>query len=510
MANKFVGLIILDGFGLRSARQGNAILQANPVNFLHYFKTYPSTTLDASGEAVGLLKGDMGNSETGHLNIGAGKVVEQKLRIIDKALKNNSFYSNKELIATCEYVVKNNSNLHIMGLLSDKNVHSNMRHMFEIFKIASAHNVKNIFIHCFSDGRDTPVDESPKYIKMLQREIKKYPNINIKIATIIGRSFAMDREQNYDKTQKAYRAMVLGNAEYYADDAISAIKASYEKGVYDEFIEPIVIVDNGKSNTIKDYDGVIFYNFRDDRARQITDSLINEKFNKFATINLSHIYFCGFSQYDVRFENLHYAFCDQDVTQNMSKVISEHKLRQFKISETTKYAHVTYFLNGGIEKPYKGEERFLIETIKNTPFDEFPQMRTVEITDKAIEEINTGKYSFMALNYSNCDMLGHTGNLDAAIKSVKILDRELKRLVDAIIGIGGVAVITADHGNAEKMIACGKKFTEHTTNKVPFIVVNGGSMSLKEGKLANIAPTILDLLGLKKPEEFEESSLIEK
>ena len=512
MANKFVGLIILDGFGLNKNKHGNAILQANPVNFLQYYKNNPSTTLDASGESVGLLKGTMGGSETGHLNMGAGKVVEQKLRIIEKALNNKEFYSNKEINATCEYVKQHNSNIHIMGLLSDKNVHGNLNHMFELLNVIEKHNIKNVYIHCFLDGRDTYVDDGVKYIKKLQNRIKKYPYQNIKISTLIGRSIAMDREQNYDKTEKAYKAMVLGNAEYYSTDPIAAVKASYDKGVFDEFVEPIAIVDNGSCNTIKDYDGVFFYNFRDDRARQITQSFIDDKFNKFPTVDLSHIYFCGFSQYDVNLKKLHYAFADQDVSVNLSRVISEKGLKQFKISETTKYAHVTYFLNGGIEKPYKGEERFLIETVKNTPFDKFPQMRTVEITDKAIEEIKTNKYSFMALNYSNCDMLGHTGNLKATIESVKILDRELKRLIDAIISIGGVAIITADHGNAEKMLdGKGKILTEHTTNKVPFTIVNcKDNIKLKHGKLANIAPTVLDLLGIEKPAEFEENSLIEK
>lgn len=508
MTQKFVGLIILDGFGLRNSKQGNAILQANPVNFLQYFNNYPSTTLDASGEAVGLLKGDMGNSETGHLNIGAGKVVKQKLRIIEQSIEDKTFYENKEINSTCEYVAKNNSNLHIMGLLSDKNVHSNMNHIFHILAVAQNYDINNIYIHCFLDGRDSFFDEGIKYAEKLQKGIKKYHNV--KIASLIGRSFAMDREQNYDKIEKAYKAMVLGNAEYYADDVLSSIKASYDKGIYDEFVEPILIVDNGKTNTIKDYDGVIFFNFRDDRARQITESMIDEKFDRFSTVDLRHIYFCGFSNYDEKLKKLHYAFCEQDLTENLSKVISDNGLKQFKISETTKYAHVTYFLNGGIEKPYKGEDRFLIETVKNIPFEKFPQMRTVEITDKAIEEIKSEKYNFMALNYSNCDMIGHTGDLKAAVESVKILDKELKRLVDTIIEVGGVAVITADHGNAEKMIACGKKFTEHTTNKVPFVVVNGGDMELNEGKLANIAPTILDLLGVKAPKEFEENSLIKK
>ncbi len=506
MPNKFVGLIILDGFGINKQKKGNAIALANPKNFNYYYTNYPSTTLEASGGCVGLPSGVMGNSETGHLNIGAGRLVEQKLAKINSSIKNGDFFKNPELLSTFEYVKLHNSNLHIMGLLSDGGVHSHINHLFNLLDMAKTNGVENVYLHCFLDGRDTYQDSGVKYLQQLIDKIATMQNV--KISTIIGRYFAMDREQNWDRTERAYRAMVLGDAEYYANDTLSAVKESYKKGVMDEFLEPIVIPDNEKTHTIADYDGVIFFNFRDDRARQITSSFVEKKFDKFGRVDLSHIYFCGFSEYD-KYDKLNVAFKKDNLAVNLSQVVSSAGLKQFKIAETTKYAHVTFYLNGGIETPVAGESRFLIETIKDKPFDETPQMRTREITDKAIDEILSKKYSLMVLNYSNCDMLGHTGNLEATIESIKIMDEQLKKLVDAIISIGGVAVITADHGNAEKMLSKdGKKLTEHTTSKVPFVVVNGGDMELNSGSLCNISPTILELLNIPKPAEFTAHSLI--
>lgn len=506
MPNKFVGLIILDGFGLSKQKKGNAIALANPKNFNYYYSNYPSTTLEASGEYVGLPSGVMGNSETGHLNIGAGRLVEQKLAKINSSIKSGEFFNNAELMATFEHVKSHKSSLHIMGLLSDGGVHSHINHLFSLLDMAKANGVENVYLHCFLDGRDTFQDSGVKYLQQLTDKIATMQNV--KISTIMGRYFAMDREQNWDRTERAYRAMVLGDAEYYANDALSAVKESYKKGVMDEFVEPVVISDNEKTHTIADYDGVIFFNFRDDRARQITASFVEKKFDKFGRVDLSHIRFCGFSEYD-KYERLNVAFKKDNLAVNLSQVVSSAGLKQFKIAETTKYAHVTFYLNGGIETPVSGESRFLIETIKDKPFDETPQMRTREITNKAIEEILTKKYSLMVLNYSNCDMLGHTGNLEATIESIKIMDEQLKKLVDAIISIDGVVVITADHGNAEKMLSKdGKKLTEHTTSKVPFVVVNGGDMELTSGSLCNISPTILELLNIPKPIEFTAQSLI--
>ena len=506
MLNKFVGLIILDGFGIREEQSGNAISLANPKNFYNYYNNCPSTLLDASGEAVGLPDGVMGNSETGHLNIGAGRLVQQKLQKINSSIKNASFLKNETILESFNHTKNNNSNLHIMGLLSDGGVHSHINHLFSLIDMANDNDVKNIYIHCFLDGRDTYQDSGIKYLQQLQDKISSMNNV--KIASIMGRFYAMDREKNWERTELAYNTLVLSKGEEFSNNPVAAVQNSYNNGVMDEFVKPVVITDNGEMYSIKDNDSVIFFNFRDDRARQITASFVEDDFDKFNRHALNNVYFCGFSEYDT-FKNLHPAYREDNLAVNLSQIVSTNGLKQFKIAETTKYAHVTFYLNGGIETPYEGESRFLIETIKGKAFDETPQMRTVEITEKAIEEIKSEKYSFMALNYSNCDMLGHTGNLESTIKSVQIMDEQLKLLVDAIISIGGVAVITADHGNAEKMFdEEGRVLTEHTTSKVPFVVVNAGDINLKEGKLGNIAPTILQLLGVNKPDELEESLII--
>ena len=516
MNTNFVGLIILDGFGYNKQKYGNAIAQADPKNFYSYFNNYPSTLIEASGEYVGLPKGQMGNSEVGHLNIGAGRIVYQLSQKISNEIKNKEFFKNIELLGAMQHAKKHASNLHIMGLLSDGGVHSDIRHLFALLDMAKQNDVKNVFIHCFTDGRDTYRDSGVKYVAMLQEKLAKInaEGFDYKIASVMGRYYAMNREKFWDITEKAYKALVYGESDHYCDDPIYALQESYDRGVFDEFVEPVVLVKGGSPvATIKDGDAVIFFNFREDRARQITESLI-EKFDKFRVVNFKDLYYVGFNNYNKSFKNLHVAYENKTIDVNLSQVISKNKLKQFKISETTKYAHVTYFLNGGIEKPYAGEDRVLIDTIKDVPFDKVPQMRAVEITDKAIEMIVSKKYNFMALNYSNCDMIGHTGNLEAAIEAVKILDVQLKRLVDEILKIGGVAVIIADHGNAECMLdKNGKVLTEHTTNKVPFVLVSNSNEKLellKNGKLGNVAPTILELLGLQKPAEFTEPSMIVK
>lgn len=507
--NKFVGLIILDGFGLRNEINGNAIKLANPINFDYYFKNYPSTKLSASGEAVGLPKDQMGNSEVGHLNIGAGKIVNQSLQKINNSIKTGEFYSNVNIIDTLTHAIKNNSTLHIMGVLSDGGVHGHINHLFALLKMAKKSGVKKVAVHAFLDGRDTAFNGGLKFVKQLKKELKNYDNYNI--ATVMGRSYAMDREQNYDKTKMAYNAIVFGNAEYYSNDVISAVKNSYLNNVYDEFIKPIVITkDEQPIGTVNNNDAVIFYNFREDRARQLTASLI-ENFNEFNVKKLSNVKMCTFTCYDDDFKKPIVAFPKDDLSVNLSSVISENGLKQFKIAETTKYAHVTYFINGGIEQPFKNEDRVLVETIKDVPFEKVPQMRAVEITDKAIQLINSKKYSYMVINYSNPDMVGHTGDLQATIKAIKVVDDQLKRLVDQILAVNGTAVIVADHGNAELMLdKKGNVVTSHTTNKVPFIIVNNnfnGALN-KQGVLGNVAPTILQLLGIKSPKEFELPSLI--
>lgn len=513
MSDKFVGLIILDGFGVSKRKQGNAIALANPTNFYHYFDNYPSALIEASGEAVGLPKGQMGNSEVGHLNIGAGRVVFQVSQKISNDIKTKKFFENSEILGAMQHCEKHRSCLHLMGLLSDGGVHSHINHLFALIDMVMKNGVQKVYIHAFLDGRDTYRDSGVKYLEMLLEKLNKAKEcgFDYMLASVMGRFYAMDREQNWDKTEIAYKALVFGKASFYSDDAIYAVKKSYETGVFDEFLEPVVMVENGTPvATIKDHDSIIFFNFREDRARQITESLI-EDFNHFDRVKFDDLYFLGFNNYNRAFKNLKVAFHENEIETNLSSVLSKNGIRQFKISETTKYAHVTYFLNGGIEKPYKNEDRFLIETLKDVPFDKVPQMRAVEITDKAIEQIKTGQYGFMALNYSNCDMIGHTGNLNSAIEAVKVIDVQLKRLVDTILEMGGSAIVIADHGNAECMLdKDGRVLTDHTTNKVPFVLISEPKKKvelIKNGKLSNVAPTILELLNVEKPIEFEENSM---
>ncbi len=502
--NKFVGLIILDGFGLNKSARGNAIKLAHPHNFEHYMSKYPHTTLCASGTEVGLPAGQIGNSEVGHLNIGAGRVVYQSLQKINNAIADKSFNNNEAIAKVFKHVNDNNSTLHIMGLLSDGGVHSHINHLIALLDSAKTHGVKRAFIHCFMDGRDTYRDSGTKYMQQLLDYIHGTP---YKVATIMGRFYAMDRESNYDRTQRAYDAITKG-AGTKSKKAISAIKDSYARGVYDEFIEPVVM--DGYT-PLASGDGIIYFNFREDRGRQLTSALV-EKCPDVSQQKLRNILMCTFTCYDKSFKHPLVAFAKEDIDVNLSSVISAHGLRQFKVAETTKYAHVTYFLNGGIEQAYPGEDRYLVDTIKCASFDQTPAMRAREITELAINKINTKQYDFMCINYSNTDMIGHTGNLQAAIETVKIVDEELAKLVNAITGIGGIAMIIADHGNAEQMIdSKGNVLTDHTTNPVPCIIVSEPAMNIKlakGGKLGNVAPTILQLMNISAPKEFTLPSLI--
>lgn len=506
MKNKFVGLIILDGWGISAKTRGNAIALAKPKNYLHYLQNYPNSKLVASGEEVGLPKGQMGNSEVGHLNIGAGRVVYQSLLKINNAIKDGSFYQNEMLLRAMEHAKKHDSVLHLMGLLSDGGVHSNIDHLFALLQMADMYGVKKVAVHAFLDGRDTYRESGIDFVKTLLSKLNKYKGFYL--ASVMGRYYAMDREQNYDRTKLAYDAIVYGKAEVVADDVVRAITDSYEQKTFDEFVRPIIV--GNKYEGINDNDAIIHFNFREDRARQLTSALV-EKFEFFSTKHFSNVLMCTFVRFDEKFKRPIIAFPVTEIKDNLSAVVSQNGLKQFKVAETTKYAHVTFFLNGGIEKPYKGEDRFLIETIKNIPFEKVPEMRANEITDKAVEKILTKKYDFMALNYSNTDMVGHTGDLDATIKAVKCVDHNLKRLVDAILQIGGSALIIADHGNAEEMIdENGRVLTDHTTNLVPCILVGEKNVSLENGSLANVSPTILDLLGVEKPSTFSHSSLLIK
>lgn len=496
-----VTLIILDGFGLRKEKEGNAIKTQGTPNLAKLYKKYPHTTLLASGEAVGLPKGQMGNSEVGHLTLGGGRVIWQDLLKIDKEIENGNFFKNKALRKAMEHAQKNKSNLHIMGLLSSGGVHSHINHLFAILDKAKEYKIKNIFIHAFTDGRDTGVSDGVKYIGSLQEKIN---GTNAKIASICGRVYAMDREKRYERLQKAYDTLVFGE-NYQKMDAISSIEKSYNSGVYDEFVLPVLLE---KEGTIKDNDSVIFFNYRSDRAREITSVLTDPNFNYFKTKHFKNLLFSPMEEYSKEFSHLNTLYPPEKVEDNLSAIISKNGLKQFHIAETTKYAHVTFFFNGGIEKPYKGEDRKLIDSIDTQDFSYYPKMRAIEITEATLEAIASAKYDFILVNYSNPDMIGHTGNFNAAVSAIECVEKQAYALALATLMAGGECIITADHGNAELMFdKNGNKVTSHTTNPVPCILVSekNKKVKLKKGcSIANIAPTVLKLLGLEKPNTMDE------
>ena len=509
MDRKPVMLMILDGFGINPNEKGNAVAIANTPNIDKLKKTWPTTIIHTSGLDVGLPEGQMGNSEVGHTNIGAGRIVYQDLTRITKSIEDGDFFSIKELSDAIDNCKKNNSNLHIMGLLSDGGVHSHIRHLVALLEFAKRKDFENVYVHCFMDGRDTPPTSGEGYIAKLEEKMKE-KGVG-KIATIEGRFYAMDRDKRWNRVKEAYDAMVNGVGEE-ATSALGAIEASYQKEVFDEFVKPTVIC-NGDSPvaTIKDNDSVIFFNFRPDRAREITRTLVDKDFNEFETKKMNLFFVC-FTQYDETMPNVKIAFKPETLVNTFGEYISKKGLKQLRIAETEKYAHVTFFFNGGEEKEYEGEDRILVPSPKVETYDLKPEMSALEVTDKVVEAINSGKYDSIILNYANPDMVGHTGSLEAAVKAVETIDGCVGKVVEAIEKQNGVLIITADHGNAEQMIdyKTGEPQTAHTTNPVPLILVGLEGVKLKEGKLADLAPTMLDIMGLEKPQEMTGESLIEK
>ena len=509
MNRKPVMLMILDGFGINPNEKGNAVAIANTPNIDKLKKTWPTTIIHTSGLDVGLPEGQMGNSEVGHTNIGAGRIVYQDLTRITKSIQDGDFFSIKEFSDAIDNCKKNNSNLHIMGLLSDGGVHSHIRHLIALLEFAKRKDFENVYVHCFMDGRDTPPTSGEGYIAKLEEKMKE-KGVG-KIATIEGRFYAMDRDKRWNRVKEAYDAMVNGVGEE-ATSALGAIEASYQKEVFDEFVKPTVIC-NGDSPvaTIKDNDSVIFFNFRPDRAREITRTLVDKDFNEFETKKMNLFFVC-FTQYDETMPNVKIAFKPETLVNTFGEYISKKGLKQLRIAETEKYAHVTFFFNGGEEKEYEGEDRILVPSPKVETYDLKPEMSALEVTDKVVEAINSGKYDSIILNYANPDMVGHTGSLEAAVKAVETIDGCVGKVVEAIEKQNGILIITADHGNAEQMIdyKTGEPQTAHTTNPVPLILVGLEGVKLKEGKLADLAPTMLDIMGLEKPQEMTGESLIEK
>lgn len=504
-----VVLIIMDGWGYRKEKHGNAILHAKTPTFDRLDREFPYTLIQASGLEVGLPDGQMGNSEVGHLNIGAGRVVYQELPRISNSIKDGSFFSNKTLLNTIEHSKKNGSSLHLMGLLSDGGVHSHIEHIFALIEMAKKNGVRNLFIHPFLDGRDTPPKSALKYISDLNTKLKE---LDIgKIASIMGRYYGMDRDNRWERTKKAYDAIVhgIGNNAVSAEEAL---QKSYQNQVTDEFMIPAVIVDskNNPAGTIKDGDSVIFYNFRSDRARQIIRALNENNFKEFerGDKNLKLNITC-LTEYDIRF-GLPLAFPPNIPRNGLGELLSRKGIKQFRTAETEKYAHVTFFFNGGIEEPYSGEDRILVSSPKVATYDLQPEMSARGVTAEVLKAIESENYPIIIVNFANPDMVGHTGVFDAAVKAVEVIDESVGKIVKAVQDKGGDTLITADHGNIEDMIdEKGEPITAHTTNPVPFYCITEKKVNLRDGgRLADIAPTILKLLNIEQPVEMTGESLL--
>lgn len=503
MSKKPVALIIMDGFGYNPDDYGNAIKAANTPNLDKYMQG-PHTIIGASGLDVGLPDGQMGNSEVGHTNIGAGRIVYQMLVKISKSIKDGDFFENKALLDAMNNCKEKNSALHLMGLLSPGGVHSHMEHLFGLVEMAKKNGLEKVYVHAFLDGRDVPPSSAAEFMEETVAELNK---IGLgKIATISGRFYAMDRDNAWDRVEKAYSALVYREG-IQETDPVQAIKNSYANEVTDEFMLPTVIEDGA---AIAPNDSVVFFNFRPDRARQLTRAFVDPEFSGFERKNgYFPVHFVCMAQYDAAMPNVSVAFPPEQLTMTLGEYLSKSGKTQLRIAETQKYAHVTFFFNGGEEKQFEGEDRILIKSPDVETFDMKPEMSAFEVTDAVVDAINSDKYDVIILNYANCDMVGHTGIFDAAKTAVEAVDTCVGRMVDAILAKGGAALITADHGNADKMYETdGSAFTAHTTNPVPFIVV-GADCELRDGGvLADIAPTILQLVELPQPTEMTGKSLI--
>ena len=501
-------LMILDGFGINNNKEGNSIELANTPVIDKLFKQNPNTTIRTSGLDVGLPEGQMGNSEVGHTNIGAGRIVYQELTRITKNIEDGDFFSIPELVSAIENCKKHNSKLHIMGLLSDGGVHSHTRHLYALLELAKRKDFEDVYVHCFLDGRDTPPASGENFIAELEQKMAE-KGVG-KIASISGRFYAMDRDKRWERVQKAYDALVNGVGEKYAS-ATQAIEESYQKEIFDEFVLPTLICNGDEPiATISENDSVIFFNYRPDRAREITRSLVDKEFTGFERPYFPLYYVC-FTNYDETIENVNIVFKKDEIKNTFGEIVANKGLTQLRIAETEKYAHVTFFFNGGEEKQYNGEDRILVPSPKVETYDLQPEMSAVEVTDKVVEAIESQKYDTIILNYANPDMVGHTGNLEAAVKAIETVDTCVGRVIEALEKVNGVALITADHGNSEQMIdyTTGEPHTAHTTNVVPLILV-GKHAKLKEGRLADLAPTMLEIMGIEKPAEMTGETLIEK
>ena len=497
-------LIIMDGFGLRHETEGNAVAAAATPRLEQFFQEFAHTELSASGLDVGLPAGQMGNSEVGHTNIGAGRVVFQDLPRISKAIDDGSFFENPAYVRAMDACREHDSSLHLMGLLSDGGVHSHLEHLFALMKMARDRGLEKVYIHAFLDGRDVSPTSGADFVA---RTVEKCRELGVgKIATVMGRFYAMDRDKRWDRVEAAYDAMVYGEGAAINPVPVAAVKNAYANGVTDEFVEPVICDPDG---TISDHDSVIFFNFRPDRAREITRAFVDPDFSGFTRQYFPVTFVCT-TEYDATMPNVEVAYPRLSVRNGLGEYLSSMGLTQLRIAETEKYAHVTFFFNGGVETQFPGEDRVLVPSPKVATYDRQPEMSADEVADKCVERIESGAYDVIILNFANCDMVGHTGVFDAAVRAVETVDTCVGRVVDATMKMGGIAMITADHGNAEVMTQPdGSPMTAHTTNPVPFILCGAGT-ELRKGRLADIAPTILDVMGLAVPEEMDGRTLIVK
>ena len=495
----------MDGFGLTDSTIGNAVRTAKTPRLDQFFQEFAHTELQASGLDVGLPEGQMGNSEVGHTNIGAGRVVFQDLPRITKSIQDGDFFRNPAYCHAMDACKEKGTSLHLMGLLSDGGVHSHIQHLFALLKMAKERGLEKVYIHAFLDGRDVSPTSGVDYVA---QTVEKCREIGVgKIATVMGRYYAMDRDKRWDRVEQAYDAMVYGESAVFNPVPVAAVKDSYAAGVTDEFVEPVVCDTDG---TISDNDSVIFFNFRPDRAREITRTLVDPEFDGFTRQTFPLTFVCN-TEYDATMPNVEVAFPRVSVHNGLGEYLSQMGMTQLRIAETEKYAHVTFFFNGGSETVFPGEDRVLVPSPKVATYDLQPEMSAPEVCAKCVERIESGAYDVIILNFANCDMVGHTGVYEAAVKAVETVDECVGKVVDATLKMGGIAMITADHGNAEQMEESdGSPMTAHTTNPVPFILCGAGSELRKGGRLADIAPTILDVMGLACPPEMDGKSLIIK
>lgn len=500
-------IIIMDGFGYRAEEKGNAIRLEGTPYIDELIDKYPNTLIEASGRAVGLPAGQMGNSEVGHLNLGAGRVVYQDITMIDKAIEDGEFFENKAFNEAIDNAKAHGGALHLVGLLSDGGVHSSNEHLYALLTLAKKRGVKEVYVHCITDGRDVPPDSAERYIARLEEKIKE---IGVgKVATVVGRYYYMDRDKRWDRVKLGYDCVFAGVGARYTNSA-AGIKASYAAGVLDEFVRPTVI---GDYKGVNDGDSIIFYNFRSDRAREISRAAIEPDFDEFDREGgYKDVYYVGMTQYDATFDNIHTAFEPKQIKNTLGEWLAICGKTQARVAETEKYAHVTFFFNGGVETPNKNEQRVLVPSPKVATYDLKPEMSAYEVTEKALGVI--GGVDVLILNFANCDMVGHTGVLSAAEKAVGAVDACVKKVVEAVKATGGTALVTADHGNAELMqFDDGSPCTSHSTNPVPFIAAGDAfcGKTLREGgALCDVAPTLLDVMGVKQPDEMEGKSLIVK